>query len=92
MTFNAKPITYQGDREKVAFALSYLTDTAQSHYSMLLQHDPNNEALRSWDGFVREFGLMFGIVNVQVEAEQNLRNLQMHDRNHFATHIIRFEG
>ena len=92
MTFFAKPTTYQGDREKVAFAASYLTDSAQNHYTSLLQYSPNHPALHSWEGFINEFRGMFGIANVQVEAEQNLRQLQMSDHDHFTNHIIRFEG
>src|ERR1700730_10261081 len=34
MTFFAKPVTFQGDHKKVTFAASYLTETAQSHYSI----------------------------------------------------------
>ena len=92
MTFFAKPTTYQGDRERVVFAASYLVESAQNHYTSLLQYSPNHPALHSWDDFIREFGGMFGIANVQVEAEQSLRQLQMTDRDHFTNHIIKFEG
>ena len=56
MTFFAKPVTYQGDREKVTFAASYLTDTTQGHYISLLQHNPTHPALHHWEEFVRKFG------------------------------------
>jgi hypothetical protein len=92
MTFFAKPVTFQGDHEKVTFAASYLTETAQSHYTSLLQYNPDHPALHSWEGFIREFGGMFGVVNTQVEADQNLRMLQMGENERFSNHIIRFES
>ena len=35
---------------------------------------------------------MFGVVNTQIEVDQNLCMLQMNDNNWFATHIIHFES
>ena len=83
MTFFAKPVTFQGDHEKVTFAASYLTETAQSHYTSLLQYNPDHPALHSWEGFIREFGGMFGVVNTQIEVDQTLRRLQMTDLDCF---------
>jgi Zinc knuckle./Retrotransposon gag protein. len=91
MTFYAKPITYRSDHARVTFAASYLTDHAQKHYITLLQHGAGHPATQTWVDFVSEFGYMFGVVNTQVEAQQNLRILQMHDRERFSTFIIRFE-
>jgi hypothetical protein len=91
MTFVAKPTTYQGDWERVTFVASYLMDTTQNYYTSLLRHDPANLALNHWEDFTREFGRMFGVVNTQIEAEQNLRQLQMGDRDRFSNHIIRFK-
>jgi hypothetical protein len=92
MTFFAKPVTYRGDHERISFAASYLTETAQSHYTSLLQHNPHHPALQTWADFIREFGGMFRIANMQVKAEQNLRQLQMTERDHFANHIVQFES
>ena len=92
MTFFMKPVTFQGDHEKVMFTASYLTETAQSHYTSLLQHNPDHPALHSWEGFIREFGGMFGVVNTQIEVDQTLRRLQMTDLDRFSNHIIRFEA
>lgn len=91
MTFYAKPITYRSDHARVTFAASYLTDHAQKHYITLLQYGAAHPATQTWVDFVAEFGYMFGVVNTQVEAQQNLRILQMHDRERFSTFIIRFE-
>ena len=91
MMFGAKPVTYATDHAKVSFAASYLKDTALSHYTSLLQHDPANPALIHWDAFVAEFGRMFGIANVMIEAQQAIRRLQMKEREHFNSFIIKFE-
>jgi hypothetical protein len=91
ITFRAKPNTYDTDQTRVTFAASYLTGTAQSHYATMLAHDPNHPALTIWDEFVREFAAMFGIVNVQMYAEQMIRSIVMGDRDRFATHVVRFE-
>jgi len=91
LTFNAKPFTYEGDREKVAFASSYLTETAQSHFTSILQHNPHHPTLTQWEVFAREFGGMFGVANVQIEAEQALRAIHMDTRDRFSNHVTRFE-
>jgi hypothetical protein len=91
MTFNAKPITYRDEASKVAFAASYLKDTALSHFTSLLQHNPSHPALRSWDAFILEFGRTFGIANTEIDAQQKLRALNMPERANFTNHIIRFE-
>jgi hypothetical protein len=91
MTFFAKPVTFRNDHARVTFAASYLTDHAQAHYMSLLHYGQNHPATLYWIDFTREFGNMFGVVNTRIEAEQNLRQLQMHDRDRFSTFIIRFE-
>src|ERR1700719_3791591 len=90
--FFAKPITFQGDHEKVMFAALYLTETTQSHYTSLLQYNPDHPALHSWEGFIYEFEGMFGVVNMQIEADQTLCRLQMTDLDCFSNHIIHFEA
>jgi hypothetical protein len=75
----------------VTFAASYLTDHAQKHYITLLQHQAGHPATHNWADFVAEFGYMFGVVNIQVEAQQNLRLLTMREHERFSTFIIRFE-
>jgi Retrotransposon gag protein len=91
MNFIAKPTTYSTDHKKVSFAASYLKETALNHYTSLLQHDPGNNALHAWDNFTSEFGQMFGVSNTQIEAQQQLRHLEMTDRAHFNSYIVRFE-
>ena len=92
MTFFVKPVTFQGDHEKVTFTASYLTDTTQSHYTSLLQFNLDHPTLHSWEGFICEFGGMFGVVNTQIEADQNLCMLQMNENEQFSNHIICFES
>jgi hypothetical protein len=91
VNFNAKPNTYATDHAKITFAASYLSGTAQSHYASLLEHDPGNPMLTNWDSFVREFGTMFSIVNMEIFAEQMIRSLTMGEHDNFATHIVKFE-
>jgi hypothetical protein len=91
MTFNAKPNTYATDHAKITFAASYLAGIAQSHFASILEHDPRSLSLSNWDAFVSEFGGMFGIVNIEIYAEQFIRSMVMGERDNFATHIVRFE-
>lgn len=91
MTFQAKPTTYANDRDKVAFAASYFRDLAQSHYISYLQYNHNSEVLQDWGAFTEEFARQFGVTNVRYEAQQQLGRLVMGDRDHFSSHIIRFE-
>jgi len=89
--FFAKPHIYGTEQAKIAFAASWLQDTALAHYTSLLKYRSDDPALRSWDAFVQEFARMFGIVNVQTDAEQHLRGMQMGDREHFSQFVVRFE-
>jgi hypothetical protein len=91
MTFAAKPHTHGGDRPKVLFAASYLTELAQKHYITLLQYQPNHPALYQWSDFVQEFGNMFGNLNVKLEAERALSRIKMKERDNFHHHLTRFE-
>ncbi len=91
MTFAAKPNTYGGERPKVVFAVSYLTDLAQKHYITLLQYQPHHPALYNWADFVQEFGNMFGNLNVKLEAERALSKIKMRERDNFHHHLTRFE-
>ncbi len=91
MTFAAKPHTYGGDRPKVIFAASYLTELAQKHYITLLQFQPHHPALYHWADFVQEFGNMFGNLNAKLEAERALARIKMKERDNFHHHLTRFE-
>ena len=91
MTFAAKPNTYWGQRPKVTFAVSYLTELAQRHYVTLLQYQPNHPALYSWGDFVTEFGNMFSNPNGKLEAERALTRSRMRDRDNFNMHLTYFE-
>lgn len=91
MNFKAKPFTYSSEHSKVAFAASYLKDTALNHYTTLLQYDPGHPALHSWNNFATKFGQRFGVANTQIEADNALNTLMMSERAHFNTFIIRFE-
>lgn len=91
MTFAAKPHTHGGDRAKVLFAATYLTELAQKHYITLLQYQPNHPALYRWADFVQEFGNMFGNLNAKLEAERALSRIKMKDHENFHHHLTRFE-
>ncbi|KII94468.1 hypothetical protein PLICRDRAFT_79905, partial [Plicaturopsis crispa FD-325 SS-3] len=96
MTFQAKPVTYRDDRNKVAFAASYFKDLGQSHYISFIQHHLESRVLYEWDtscctAFTEEFARQFGVSNIRYEAQQQLSNLNMGERERFASHIIKFE-
>jgi hypothetical protein len=75
--FNSKPVTYVSEMAKVAFAASYLTETALSHYTTLLHYQPNHPTLQNWHDFTSEFGRTFGLANPKVNAQQRIRNFTM---------------
>ncbi|KAG5734794.1 hypothetical protein E4T56_gene824 [Termitomyces sp. T112] len=86
--FQAKPIiTFQLESSQVAFATSYLQGITFTHYTVLLQFDPNNSMLSYWLAFTQEFSSKFGVFDTVAEAEENLFNLWMHDNKHFTTFI-----
>ncbi|KAG5348694.1 hypothetical protein C0989_008894 [Termitomyces sp. Mn162] len=89
--FQAKPITFQLESSRVAFATSYLQGITFNHYTALLWFDPNNPVLSNWLAFTQEFLSKFSIFDTVVEAEENLFNLQMHNNKHFTTFIVWFE-
>ncbi|KAG5716111.1 hypothetical protein E4T56_gene10872 [Termitomyces sp. T112] len=89
--FQAKPITFQLESSRVAFAASYLQGIAFDHYTVLLQFDPNNPVLSNWLAFTQEFSSKFGVFDTVAEAEENLFNLQMRDNEHFMIFIVRFK-
>ncbi|KAG5724661.1 hypothetical protein E4T56_gene3712 [Termitomyces sp. T112] len=85
--FQAKPITFQLESSRVAFAASYLQGIAFDHYTTLLWFDPNNPVLSNWLAFTQEFLSKFGVFDTVAEAEENLFNLRMHDNERFTTFI-----
>ncbi|KAG5332710.1 hypothetical protein C0989_006583 [Termitomyces sp. Mn162] len=89
--FQAKPITFQLESSRVAFATSYLQGIAFDHYTALLRFDPNNPVLSHWLAFTQEFSSKFGVFDTVAEAEENLFNLQMRNNKRFMTFIIRFK-
>ncbi|KAG5722479.1 hypothetical protein E4T56_gene2867 [Termitomyces sp. T112] len=89
--FQAKPITFQLESSRVAFAASYLQGIAFDHYTALLRFDPNNPVLSNWLAFTQEYSSKFGIFDTIAEAEENLFNLRMRDNKHFMTFIVWFE-
>ncbi|KAG5333006.1 hypothetical protein C0989_006370, partial [Termitomyces sp. Mn162] len=89
--FQAKPITFQLESSRVAFATSYLQGIAFNHYTALLQFEPNNSMLSNWLAFTQEFLSKFGVFDTVAEAEENLFNLQMCDNKRFMTFIVQFK-
>ncbi|KAG5732669.1 hypothetical protein E4T56_gene16770 [Termitomyces sp. T112] len=89
--FQAKPITFQLESSRVAFATSYLQGIAFNHYTVLLRFDPNNPVLSNWLAFTQEFSSKFGIFDTVAEAEETLFNLQMRDNKRFTTFIVWFK-
>ncbi|KAG6869680.1 hypothetical protein C0992_002370, partial [Termitomyces sp. T32_za158] len=53
--FQAKPVTFQLDNARVAFAASYLQGIAFNHYTALLRFEPQSPVLSNWQSFVNEF-------------------------------------
>ncbi|KAG6884921.1 hypothetical protein C0992_005597 [Termitomyces sp. T32_za158] len=89
--FQAKPITFQLDSARIAFAASYLQGIAFDHYTALLRFKPQNPVLSNWQAFVDEFSSKFGVFDTVAKAEDNLFNLKMRPEERFTTFIIRFE-
>ncbi|KAG5335674.1 hypothetical protein C0989_000757 [Termitomyces sp. Mn162] len=89
--FQAKPITFQLESSRVAFAVSYLQSITFDHYTTLLQFDPNNSVLSNWLAFTQEFSSKFSVFDTVAEVEENLFNLQMHNNKCFTIFIIQFK-
>ncbi|KAG6867481.1 hypothetical protein C0993_002279 [Termitomyces sp. T159_Od127] len=53
--FQAKPLTFQLESSRVAFATLYLQSIAFDHYMALLQFNPNSPVLSNWQAFAQEF-------------------------------------
>ncbi|KAG5329312.1 hypothetical protein C0989_009914 [Termitomyces sp. Mn162] len=85
--FQAKPITFQLESSRVAFAASYLQGITFDHYTALLRFDPNNPVLSHWLAFTQEFSSKFGVFDTIAEVEENLFNLRMRDNKCFTTFI-----
>ncbi|KAG5349927.1 hypothetical protein C0989_001225 [Termitomyces sp. Mn162] len=89
--FQAKPITFQLESSRVAFAASYLQGIAFDHYTALLWFNPNNPVLSNWLAFTQEFSSKFGVFDTVAEVEENLFNLRMRNNKRFTTFIVRFK-
>ncbi|KAG6867069.1 hypothetical protein C0993_007100 [Termitomyces sp. T159_Od127] len=89
--FQAKPLTFQLESSRVAFAALYLQGIAFDHYTALLRFDPNSPVLSNWQAFAQEFSSKFGVFDTVAEAEENLYNLGMRNDKQFTTFIVRFE-
>ncbi|KAG6863329.1 hypothetical protein C0993_011975, partial [Termitomyces sp. T159_Od127] len=89
--FQAKPLTFQLESSRVAFAALYLQGIAFDHYTALLRFDPNSPVLSNWQAFAQEFSSKFGVFDTVAEAEENLYNLWMRNDERFTTFIVQFE-
>ncbi|KAG6899326.1 hypothetical protein C0993_011203 [Termitomyces sp. T159_Od127] len=89
--FQAKPLTFQLESSRVAFATLYLQGIAFDHYTALLRFDPNSLVLSNWQAFAQEFSSKFGVFDTIAEVEENLFNLQMRNNGRFTIFIIQFE-
>ncbi|KAG5733079.1 hypothetical protein E4T56_gene3539 [Termitomyces sp. T112] len=89
--FQLKPITFQLESSRVAFAASYLQGIAFDHYTALLWFDPNNSMLSNWLAFTQEFLSKFGVFDTIAEVEENLFNLRMCNNKRFMTFIVQFK-
>lgn len=79
--FGAFPTTYTGDREKIRFALSYLTDAAQKYFlpfadRLDLPEAERPEPIRTFESFSKTLTATFGIYNSDIWAETQLRTLR----------------
>ena len=92
--FNAKPTTYEEDRDKISLAASYLTEAAGTHYDNLVIRAESGEEvlpLVYWTEFVKEFTSKFGIFDVARDAQTNLSWITQQPNESFAKFIIRFQ-
>lgn len=79
--FGAFPLTFAEDREKIRFALSYLTDAAQRYFlpfadKLDLPMDERPEQIRTFESFSKSLTSTFGIHNSDIWAETQLRTLR----------------
>ncbi|KAG6864477.1 hypothetical protein C0993_008841, partial [Termitomyces sp. T159_Od127] len=75
--FQAKPLTFQLESSRVAFAALYLQSITFDHYMALLWVDPNSLVLSNWQAFSQEFSSKFGVFDTVAETKENLFNLWM---------------
>jgi len=92
LNFHAKPTIFQLEKHRVAFALSYLKETALNHMIHLLTKSQRHPALLQWDAFEEEFGRMFGPANRKIEAESAMRQMFMGHDERFSQWIVKFEA
>lgn len=79
--FGAFPTTYSNDRDKIRFALSYLTDAAQKYFlpfadRLDLPQEQRPEAIKTFESFSNALTATFGIYNSDIWAETQLRTLR----------------
>ncbi|KAG6905100.1 hypothetical protein DXG01_004859, partial [Tephrocybe rancida] len=88
MTFHTKSTTYSMDHLRMAFASLYLKDTALQHFTTILTYQPDHVLFQSWREFLYEFGLKFGIPNIQGEAKNSLMRMMMRKHEKFTSYRI----
>ena len=83
--------TYSNDEAKVTFALSYPHGIALEYFEpTLMDSDKDPEWLTDWSAFVQVPYTQFGPIDPTANAEDNLKNLRMHDNHHIVKYNVDF--
>ncbi|CDO77765.1 hypothetical protein BN946_scf185025.g3 [Trametes cinnabarina] len=93
LVFKARPRTFDTNKKKVTYAISYLKGMALAWFEpYLLECDSGNlpEFLYSYVVFQEELRVNFGPYNITGQAEHNLENLRMVDNQRISKYITQF--
>ena len=72
MAFNNKPRKFQTDRQRVAYAASYLSDIAMSWWQPILSAPIEAPIRNNWLLFIQELNNLFGEVDIEQTSERAL--------------------
>jgi hypothetical protein len=94
IVFAARPNTYRNDHAKIAYAISFLTDSAQLWYEPYFLNPPipPPRFTYSWPHWKEELRLLFGNLNAENEAEYKLRRLRMSESHKVNKYAVDFNN
>ena len=91
--FRSSPF-YDDDFNKVTFALSHLSDTAQQWFEPGVSDETVEppDWLTDWDLFVQQLQDNFGPTNETADLEHDLSNLYMRENQRISDYLVRFNS
>src|SRR5882724_7777088 len=90
MAFDSWPCKFATDRQRVSYAVSYLSDIAMLWWQPILVAFPELSIRNDWGEFIDQLNTYFRQPDLAQASEHALRTLKMQDYQHVNKYMIEF--